>query len=213
MIRVSTVSLGVLFCSMRGVEANSSQVHVPRDAAGDVEAAAVTLGAVTVGGLVMRAVLASRRDEDKEREELAAECARLEEEEVERSKRLKRKAMERVEGSDQLPEDEALLSSLQKRLQDGASDGTSDSSSIPGILLEKDDEDEDEKKKHLRNSAIPDRGAGSMLLERPDGEGEGGDGEERGGGEEDETAKKDSLEMLNRMWNISSDSNEERKKP
>lgn len=199
---------------MRGVQANSSQVHVPRDAAGDVEAAAVTLGAVTVGGLVMRAVLASRRDEDKEREELAAECARLEEEEMERSKRLKRRAMERVEGSDELPEDDALLSSLQKRLQDGASDGSSDSSNIPGILLEKDDEDDDEKKKHMRNSPIPDRGTGSMLLERPDGSDEAGDGEERpGGGEQDGAAKQDSLEMLNRMWNISSDSNEERKKP
>lgn len=210
-VHVSAVSLSVLVCALRGgsganAGASGGQVHVPREAASDVEAAAITLGAVTVGGLVMRAVLASRRDEDKEREKLAAECARLEEEEMERSRRLRRKAMEKVEGSEELPEDDALQSSLQRRLQDiGEDDG--------------EDDGEDAEKKFMRNSPIPDRGTGSMLLDRPDAGDQAttrkgtsaDDGEEEEEEEEEEEgASAEELEMLKRMWNLNSPDNEQR---
>ncbi len=200
-VSVSVLSLTVLMSGIRGVNANSvgGQVQIPRDSASDVEAAAVTLGAVTVGGLVMRAILTSRRDEDKEREKLAAECARLEQEELLRARRLERKAMERVEGDEELPEDDALRNSLSKRLKDMENaDDSSDDNAVPGILLDK----PEDKNKFMRNNPIPERGTGSMLLDRPDGNESGGT--EGGNGNEE------ALEKLRRMWNLDANDKEDR---
>lgn len=191
------MSVSVLLCAMRGADAagGTGSVHIPRDATGDVEAAAVTLGAVTVGGLVMRAVLASRRDEDKEREKLAVECARLEEEEILRARRLKRKAMERVDEADALPEDDALQSSLLKRLQD----------------IDAGDAPTDDDKKFMRNSPIPDRATGSMLLDRPtDDDAKRGDPAPSADEDDEAPVNADELEMLNRMWNLNAGDSEER---
>lgn len=217
-VRVSAVALSVMMCSARGVEANTdSQVHVPRDSASDVEAAALTLGAVTVGGLVMRAVLASRRDEDKEREKLAAECARLEQEEILRTRRLQRKAMERVEEDEELPEDDALQSSLLKRLNDMKNSDTQDGDVAKddgqgGIVAEKPN---DNPNKFTRNTPIPDRGTGSMLLERPDANGGADEDENKAkggsGSNQDAVVNSGDLEMLERMFKKSSDDDSNRK--
>lgn len=197
-VKASAVSLSVLLCAFGGTpptpasaSSGAGSVRVQRESASDVEAAAVTLGAVTVGGLVMRAVLASRHDEEKERAKLAAECARLEQEEILHARRLKHKAMERVEGDDDLPEDDTLQSSLMKRMQDLG-----------------DDEAGEKEDKFMRHTPIPDRGTGSMLLDRPDDAAV--DEEEKGAGEEEDVSP-ERLEMLNRMWNLSSPDDDERK--
>ena len=159
---------------------------------GDAEAAAMTLGAVTIGGLVMRAIVHARRDEDSERERVAAECGRLEKEEGERMRRRERKKMEMVDGA--VVKDEELMTELMKRVQ-SLEDG------------EEDGEAEDE----MRHSPIPDRGMGSAVLERPDGE----DGEvgEAGDEEEEQAPKPEELDMLNRMWDLSSGDSDKPNRP
>lgn len=200
-VRVTVISFSLMISTLRGANA-TGQVQIPRGSASDVEAAAVTLGAVTVGGLVMRAILTSGRDEEKEREKLAAECARLEEEEILRARRLERKAMERVD-EEELPEDDALRNSLSKRLKDIENN---EDNSIPGILLDNDDKD---KSKYLRNTPIPERGgSGSMLLDRPEDE-SGGDGNE---GVLDNSDNTEALEKLRRMWNLDANDKDDQRK-
>ncbi|CDF37846.1 unnamed protein product [Chondrus crispus] len=67
----------------------------------------------------------------------------------------------------------------------------------------------------MRHSPIPDRGMGSAVLERPDGEdGDVGEVGEVGEAEEEEqTAKPEELDMLNRMWNLSSGDSDKPNRP
>lgn len=169
----------------------------------DVEAAALTLGAVTVGGVLMRVIVNSRRDKDEEQKRLAIECKRLEDAENERAKRVKRKKMENVDGEN--VNDEQLMSDLMKRLKS----------------LEGDEQDDDNpdlsNSPDMRHTPIPDRGLGSAVLERP-GEGQDVskqpvDPEYEGDQSDDQNvadiqpqdlAKPEEAEMLKRMWNLSS---------
>lgn len=169
---------------------------------GDVEAAAMTLGAVTIGGLVMRAIVSARRDEEQERRRLAEECKRLEEEEKERALRAERRKMEAVEGG--VMGDEDLMSDFMQRVKS---------------LERGDDDDEDDAFDNdaaMRHTPIPDRGTGSALLERPENDVSADEGENRGQrneGSAEELPNPEELEMLNRMWNLSSegDSNAQNK--
>lgn len=160
----------------------------------------MTLGAVTLGGLVMRAIITKSRDEKAEREKLQAECKRLEEEEADRARRAHRKKLETVEASE-IEGDEDLWVEFRKRVENMDSDDvTLDSSNT------KDD--------NMRHSPIPDRGTGSALLDRPqsvdggakpnspDAEGEDGEGSAKDA-EGDQLANPDDMEMLKRMWNLS----------
>lgn len=164
----------------------------------DVEAAAMTLGAVTIGAILMRTVVHSRRDEEAEKARVAAECERLAKEEEERARRIKRKKMEAVDIQSNSPDgvlnmdDGDIMSALKKRVQT-LEDGTDQ---------DQDEQDnEDDQDTHMRHAPIPDRGMGSAVLDRPDDE----DDEETPNDEnEEKLAKPDELEMLNRMWNLSS---------
>lgn len=208
-VRVAGVSLGVL---MAGSVADAAMLGRPVRAAqvpssgivagaqsggGDVEAAAVTLGAVTVGGLFMRAIINSRKDDKEEQRRLEVECKRLEEEETERALRVQRRKMEQVEGgsANQVPDDE-LMSDFMKRVQ--------------SLGKPEDDVTESTDKDHMRQNPIPDRGTGSMLLDRPS-DGEDSDEPQSSlqaeGSESGEAVNQEGLDMLKRMWNL--DSNKE----
>eukprot|EP00177_Eucheuma_denticulatum_P006203 GFKZ01011316.1.p1 GENE.GFKZ01011316.1~~GFKZ01011316.1.p1 ORF type:complete len:279 (+),score=73.01 GFKZ01011316.1:263-1099(+) len=144
----------------------------------DVEAAAMTLGAVTLGGLFMRVILSRSRDEKREQERVAAECQRLEEEEQQRMLRRERKRMESVEASE-VEGDSGLMDELRKRVE--------------SMEEQSDVKDTDAKELKWGNG-----GMGSAVLERPDsGATESSDSGERGGGED--------VEMLKRMWDMSSE--------
>lgn len=167
----------------------------PSSSTSDVEAAAMTLGAVTLGGLLMRAIVSRSRDEEAERAKLAAECARLEREEQARALRAQRAKLESVE----TPSDD-IMSELRKRLETMNEDSSDDTSST----------DPDSKSDHMRHSPIPDRGNGSAVLDRPDSSNNGNNDEIRGDADSSESrrdgeafAKPDELEMLKRMWNLS----------
>jgi hypothetical protein len=175
----------------------------------DVEAAAFTLGALTLGGLAMRAVVAARRDPEAEKRAVENECERLRVQEAERMRRAARRRMKEVESG---IDDETLMSEFQSaiaRLSDGG-----DSESF-GEAFDLDDDGGDAdvdiskkgpgKGKGKRGAAAS--GAGSMVLERP---GEGAD--EKGNDEEDnidggslDGPSAESLDLLKRMWNLSSD--------
>ena len=219
-ISVSAVSLGVLMSGGVVVQAfsgnkslhvatqstqSTGKVSVGKDAAGDVEAAAMTLGAVTIGGLVMRAIISSRRDEEEEKRRLQEECERLEREEKERALRVKRKRMEQVEDKDNLVPDDELMSSFMKRVQnlDSRAEDSSDEKAKP----------DDGKKANMRHSPIPDRGTGSALLDRPESadDADNASGKDTADGTEAEPVNPEKLEMLKRMWDLNMPDNDERK--
>lgn len=168
----------------------------------DVEAAAMTLGAVTLGGLCMRVILSRSRDEAAEKAKLEAECNRLAEEERQRALRAERKRLESVDGDEQ---DEQLWSAFRKRLESLDSE-------------ESDQTTKNTKKDDMRHNPIPDRGMGSAVLDRPDNnksdsnsnsdptDSNGDEEGEREGNiksEGENLAKPDEAEMLKRMWNLS----------
>lgn len=136
----------------------------------------------------MRAIVSSRRDDEAEKKRLEAECNRLEQEEKERALRVKRKKMEMVEGGSVVRDDE-LLSDLMKRVQ--------------SLENADDDDDGDNDDAAMRHIPIPDRGTGSAVLDRPDDETEPAE-PQAVEPEQEELPKPEELEMLNRMWNLSS---------
>lgn len=168
----------------------------------------------------MRAVISRSRDEESERAKLAAECARLEEEERARALRAERAKLEAVDS----PSDD-LMSEFRKRIESMDKDKDNLDSSYSSSTDSGSDSDDD-KKDHMRHSPIPDRGTGSAVLDRPDNTSSSdssedddenandennnqpmasnsktGDGSDSDG---DNFAKPDQLEMLKRMWNLSS---------
>lgn len=136
----------------------------------------------------MRAIVNSRRDEKEEQRRLEAECKRLAEEEEERIRRTKRKQMEQVDTSSVAP-DADLMSDLRKRVQTLSNDGDEDT-------------DSSNKDDNMRHTPIPDRGTGSMLLDRPDDESDS-DAQASSAESMEQPANPDELEMLKRMWNMS----------
>lgn len=164
----------------------------------DVEAAAMTLGAVTLGGLCMRVILSRSRDEAAEKAKLEAECQRLAEEERQRALRAERKRLESVEGDEQ---DDQLWSAFRKRVE--------------SLDSEESDQSKTTKNDNMRHNPIPDRGMGSAVLDRPDndksnpednsGSSESDDNDNEDQPNSENLAKPDELEMLKRMWNLSSD--------
>lgn len=187
--------------------------------ASDVEVAAMTLGAVTLGGVIMRTLLTVSRDQKAERDRLAKECARLQDEEENRALRLERTRLETA-GLSSRPDPDAdqneLMSALRQRVQNmEESDDEDDEDVNDGSVSGKqnDDRKKNKKKKNedMRQSPIPDRGMGSAVLERPDGdandENNGQDDSEQDNDENppggETLAKPDQAEMLKRMWNLS----------
>lgn len=158
----------------------------------------MTLGAVTIGGLVMRAIVSSRRDDEAEKKRLEAECNRLEQEEKERALRVKRKKMEMVEGGSVVRDDDELLSDFMKRVQ-----------SLENA--EEDDDDNDDAA--MRHTPIPDRGTGSAVLDRPDDDETEPAEPQAVEPQQEELAKPEELEMLNRMWNLNSGDADAQNKP
>lgn len=189
--------------------------------ASDVEVAAMTLGAVTLGGIIMRTLLTVSRDKQAERDRLAKECARLQDEEENRALRLERTRLETAGLSSRPDSDEdqnELMSALRQRVQnmeeseeDDDDDDVNDGS-VSG--MQNDDMKKNKKNQDMRQSPIPDRGMGSAVLERPDGDANGENknkNDEEDDSEQDndnppggETlAKPDQAEMLKRIWNLS----------
>lgn len=157
----------------------------------------MTLGAVTIGGLVMRAIVKSRHDEDEEKSRVAMECQRLQDEEKERALRVKRKKMESVDGV--AVDDDLLMSDFMNRVKSLESDSPQDA-------------DDPTDPTHMRHNPIPDRGLGSALLDRPDVDADAADSddgldiieEEQQQLPEPDLANAEQAEMLKRMWNLSS---------
>lgn len=179
----------------------STSSHSSSSSTSDVEAAAMTLGAVTLGGLCMRVILSRSRDEAAEKAKLEAECNRLAEEERQRALRAERKRLESVDGDEK---DEQLWSAFRKRIESLDSE-------------EPDQTTKNTKKDNMRHNPIPDRGMGSAVLDRPGSNKSGsntnsdrtdnnvdeGEGEDDIGSEGENLAKPDEAEMLKRMWNLS----------
>lgn len=137
----------------------------------------MTLGAVTLGGLFMRVILSRSRDEKREQERVAAECQRLEEEEQQRMLRRERKRMESVEASE-VEGDAGLMDELRKR-------------------VESMEEPSDVKETDVKELKWGNGSMGSAVLERPEDGGIEQDSGDRAGGED--------VEMLKRMWDMSSE--------
>lgn len=164
----------------------------------------MTLGAVTLGGLVMRAIINRSRDDTADRAKLDAECKRLEEEEHDRARRAERKKLETVEASE-LEGDGELWSELRKRVETIEADEPSSADTASSSSAASD------KKNDMRHSPIPDRGTGSALLDRPqsvDGNQEVSSNNNSSGEDETDSENKaqgnpDDMEMLKRMWNMS----------
>jgi hypothetical protein len=181
-------------------------------ATSEVEAAAVTLGVVTVGGLAMRAVVHARTDPDADRKKAEEQSIRLAKEEEERGRRMARKRMEQVDdGEGDALDDDELLSDLQSRLELlNAADSDADAEA-DGIR--------DDLDKFMRHNPIPERGTGSMLLDRPD-EGDVVDATPSSPPQEDDNMDQDdagtpdpeNLELLKRMWNLNSPDDKDRTK-
>ena len=156
----------------------------------------------------LRAIISSRRDEEAEKRKLKEECDRLQREEEDRALRMKRRRMEALdeEERERLKTDDELMSSFMKRLQniDGEGEGEGDGDGEGEV-----DQGTKGKDTTMRHSPIPDRGTGSMLLDRPEeGGGDAGDKENT----DDSNASKDELEMLNRMWNLNADGDDRKSK-
>lgn len=231
-IKVSTVSTTLLLASLF-VPHDHRRIHGPSPASAaatpttttttaaasasdtsDVEAAALTLGAVTLGGLVMRLIINRSRDDESEKKRLADQCDRLQQEEHNRTLRMARTQLESIPDPQQ-PTSQTdvggdgdgvdLMSELRKRvesLENNAKDSNANANT-------------DTDNKDIRHSPIPDRGTGSALLDRPDATNEyDSDDAQNKKKEKDETkddeddlaaksAKPEQLEMLKRMWNLS----------
>lgn len=191
--------------------------------ASDVEVAAMTLGAVTLGGIIMRTLLTVSRDQKAERDRLAKECARLQDEEENRALRLERTRLETAGLSSRPDSDEdqnQLMSALRQRVQnmeesgDDDDDDNANDGSVSG--KQNDDRKKNKKKKNqdMRQSPIPDRGMGSAVLERPDGNANDENNNKNDNEDDSEQdndnppggetlAQPDQAEMLKRMWNLS----------
>lgn len=146
-----------------------------QDNRSDVEAAVLTLGAVMLGGGLMRVVVQGGRDREKERERVQKECQRLQEEELERSRRRQRRELESVG-----EQDGDLMEQLRKRVEQVGS-GTG----------------EEEKGDEAAHGNGP---VGGAVLER-EREEEEEEEEEEEKEEKDAPSEKD-LEMLRRMWKM-----------
>lgn len=175
----------------------------------EVQTAAFTLGAVTIGGLAMRAIVQTLRNPEAEQKEVEANCERLAQEEEERARRAARRKMEQVD--EPTLDDDELRSALQNRM----SSLNSDSDGDPGT----EDDLSDELKKYMRNTPIPDRGTGSMLLDRPDDDDDDDDSNDGNASDDSESTNnpsdapnQENLEFLKRMWNLSSPDDNERGK-
>lgn len=123
-------------------------------------------------------------------------------------------------GADVKPVSDAdLMSELRKRLQSMDGDDESDDENGGADSGSEGGDDGDDGDDNMRHKPIPDRGTGSALLERPDGDdgngrGVGGnssgttDGVKAEGGSDeaigdDPEVNADDLEKLKRMWNLS----------
>lgn len=194
-----------------GASPSRGRQTVVASANSDVEAAAVTLGAVTVGGLAVKAVLRAKRDPEKELKEVEEASALKQAEEVERARRLERRSMEGWggDGDGDGIDDEVLMEDFLSRVAslgdseavDDGDEGADGEGGTSGVL---------------REFPIPDRGAsGSAVLERPDETADadvGGVEEAAEGAESDDEVDEDSLEMLKKMWSLDSPDEGERKK-
>lgn len=154
----------------------------------------------------MRGIVNARRDPEEEQRKAEEASIRFAKEEEERTRRLARKKMEEVddpaEGSGF--DDDELLSDFQSRVASINADSDADA--------EADALSDD--KQNMRNSPVPDRGTGSMLMERPDESSKEGDdesGDERSQEPNKPTSDPDSLELLNRMWKLDSPDEKDRK--
>lgn len=162
----------------------------------------------------MRVVTNRARNEEVEKQRLAEECDRLQQEEVDRTKRLKRSQLESFDTPDDAASEQSnavggesvddIMAELRKRVE--SIEKQEDVEGATAATAEAEDKTND-----LRHSPIPDRGTGSAVLERPDetaGVQDTGDqvahNDKKKNDEQDESlAKPDQLEMLNRMWNLS----------
>ncbi|KAI0556589.1 hypothetical protein FGB62_494g05 [Gracilaria domingensis] len=181
----------------------------------DVETAALTLAAVTLGGLVMRAIVRSRQDDDAYRKKVVEDSKRLQEEENLRALRIKRTEMEAVEGDETSDDDDdEFMKAFRERVS-----GLQTDEKQPN-----DDQDASEKygKQELDLVNTQDRGTGSAVLDKPDNDApaspSASQSEQPQESQNDpdnadvvppSMANPEQAEMLKRMWNLNSfDKNE-----
>ena len=168
------------------------------------------VGAAVVAGVKMLQFGRQGKVKEMEVKRAAEESEKLQKLEEERTRGRERRKMEGVggfgtvigsteQGGEEAWADDALREGLKRRLE----------------RLEKGETDENEKedgedKRNMRYKPIPDRGMGSMLLERP---GEGEEDKEEEKKDDEVTASASSVEMLKRMWSLGEDGDSKSKKP
>lgn len=161
------------------------------------------VGAVVVAGVKVLQWGRKGRSQEEEVRRAEVESEKLQKEEEERMRGRERRKLEGVGGygvgisaeEEEMWGDDVLREKLKKRME----------------KLEKGEEDEEdaEDKRNMRYKPIPDRGMGSMLLDRP------GDGDEDKEEDEEESevpASAASVEMLKRMWSLNDGEDQSSKK-
>ncbi|PXF46784.1 hypothetical protein BWQ96_03475 [Gracilariopsis chorda] len=241
LLAATTLSASVFFAPLHSVCPHDSNSHQPRSSlaavpalalgvtttksstpntsrASDVESAALTLAAVTVGALVMRAVVNSQRDDDAYRKKVAEQSQRLQQEEDMRALRIQRSEMEAVNtDSDKQPQtsdDDQFLQAFRER--------------VSGLNMERDPDDTEEDdtnnsdkydKQQLDLVNMPDRSTGSAVLDKPDDlpdtpdptaankepvEPSSSQTDDEHDAQPPSMADPEQAEMLKRMWNLNS---------
>eukprot|EP00178_Gracilaria_changii_P022744 TRINITY_DN677_c0_g1_i4.p1 TRINITY_DN677_c0_g1~~TRINITY_DN677_c0_g1_i4.p1 ORF type:complete len:306 (-),score=54.44 TRINITY_DN677_c0_g1_i4:2863-3780(-) len=182
----------------------------------DVETAFMTLAAVSLGGLIMRAIVRSRQNDEAYRKKVLEDSRRLQEEENLRALRIKRTEMEAVENDETSEDDDdEFMKAFRERVSDLQTDGEKEPN---------EDKDASDKygKQELDLVNTQDRGTGSAVLDKPDNEGPAASSASQSDQTQDSEsdrddadvvppsmAKPEQAEMLKRMWNLNSfDKNE-----